>query len=249
MAKEAYYFSHDSNARNDVKVVKLRRQLGLEGYAIYFILIEILREQEDHKLSLQSIPDLAYEIHTSEEKMKAVVCGFELFQIDENFFFSQRLIRSMDEYKAKINKYIEAGRKGGQASVKRRSSNAQARKERKGKEIKGNILKEIRYPFGEKFLEKWRMWKDFKKSQFDFVYKTEISEQAALDDLIKISGNNEDAAAEIIMQSVSKGWKGFFKIKNDSNGANRQNYAVNGTKLGTSEARTDKLKSWGLGGE
>jgi len=43
--KNAYYFSHDSNAKDDPKCVLLIEQLGLEGYGIYWILIEILRDQ------------------------------------------------------------------------------------------------------------------------------------------------------------------------------------------------------------
>ena len=36
------YFPHDSNARNDVKLIKLRSKLDWEGYGIYFALIELL---------------------------------------------------------------------------------------------------------------------------------------------------------------------------------------------------------------
>jgi hypothetical protein len=136
MKKEAYYFSHDANARNDVKVLKVRRQLGAEGYAIYFMIIEVLREQSHYKLPLSAIADLAYDFDVSEEKVKTIVCSYDLFQIEEDEFFSSRLLKSMEEYNEKRTKYIEAGRLGGQASVKRRLSKAQALKERKGKEKK-----------------------------------------------------------------------------------------------------------------
>lgn len=116
MTKEAYYFSHDANARNDVKIVKLRRVLGLEGYAIYFCLIEILREQKDHKLPIESISDIAYDLHTSEEKIKSVISGFDLFLIEgqneDQKFFSARLLRSMGEYNSKKLKLSESGKKG-----------------------------------------------------------------------------------------------------------------------------------------
>jgi hypothetical protein len=136
MKKEAYYFSHDANSRNDVKLLKVRRQLGAEGYAIYFMLIEVLREQTGYKLPISAIPDLAYDFDVSEEKVKTVVSSYELFCIEENEFFSTRLLKSMEEYNSRRTKYIEAGRKGGQASVKHRLSNPQPLKERKGKENK-----------------------------------------------------------------------------------------------------------------
>lgn len=138
--KDAYYFSHDSNARNDIKILRLRRSLGLEGYGIYFCLIEMLREQDDYKMSMSSIPDIAFELHTSDEKVKAVVCAFDLFVIDNDEFFSARLNRSMQEYKSLKTKLSEAGRKGGlskaKAGLKPSQSPPLALKERKGKEIK-----------------------------------------------------------------------------------------------------------------
>jgi hypothetical protein len=138
--KDAYYFSHDSNARNDIKILRLRRSLGLEGYGIYFCLIEMLREQDDYKMSMSSIPDVAFELHASDEKVKAVICAFDLFVIDNDEFFSARLNRSMEEYKSLKTKLSEAGRKGGlskaKAELKPSQSNPLALKERKGKEIK-----------------------------------------------------------------------------------------------------------------
>ena len=35
------YFPHDSNARNDIKLIKLRSKYGYEGYGVYFALIEL----------------------------------------------------------------------------------------------------------------------------------------------------------------------------------------------------------------
>lgn len=261
MAKEAYYFSHDSNARNDEKVLCLRADYGLEGYGIYFVLVEMLHESSDSKLSHSLIRGISHQLNIDITKLESVITScicYGLLKSDGDKFWSERVNKNKFVMKAKYDDISAKRSAAGRLGMQKRWSNNKSitndnkritnDNQRKGKESKINILKEIRYPFGEKFLEKWNMWKDFKKSQFDFVYKTEISEQAALDDLIKISGNNEDAAAEIIMQSVSKGWKGFFKIKNDTNGANRQNHSNNGHKPGTSEARTTALKEWGLGG-
>ena len=48
--KDAYYFSHDSNARNDEKIMAMRSVYGLPGYAMYFMIVEILREQSNYKI-------------------------------------------------------------------------------------------------------------------------------------------------------------------------------------------------------
>lgn len=145
MKKEAYYFSHDANARNDVKIIRLRRSLGLEGYAIYFCLIEILREQSGYKLSLSSIPDIAFELHTSEEKVKVVINSFDLFQIDENCFYSERLLSSMTQYNELKNKLVEAGRKGG---LSRASAEPEPPSSIKGNKRKGNKRKISDSPSG-----------------------------------------------------------------------------------------------------
>ena len=112
MSKDAYYFSHDSNARNDIKIMKLRRVLGMEGYGIYFSIIEILREQKDYKLSLDSINDISFELRVSEEKIKSVIKDYELFYIEDDLFFSARLLRSMILLDSKRKKLSEAGKKG-----------------------------------------------------------------------------------------------------------------------------------------
>ena len=38
MSKDAYYFTHDSNAKDDPKCALLIDQLGMEGYGIYWML-------------------------------------------------------------------------------------------------------------------------------------------------------------------------------------------------------------------
>jgi len=52
---------------------------------------------------------------------------------------------------------------------------------------------------------------------FKFKYKTTQSEQAALDNLVELSGKNFQNATEIVKQSIANGWKGFFELKNSQN--------------------------------
>ena len=62
-------------------------------------------------------------------------------------------------------------------------------------------------------INSWNKWKEYKKAEFRFNYKSEISEQAAKTELINLSSNNEETAIKIIEQSIANGWKGFFKLK------------------------------------
>lgn len=110
--KESFYFSHDSNARNDVKIIKLRRQLGMEGYGIYWALIEMLRDAPGNKLPIESIDDIGFSINCSKEKVEAVIRGYDLFLIEDETFFSDRLIRSMNQYKELKSARSKAGKIG-----------------------------------------------------------------------------------------------------------------------------------------
>jgi hypothetical protein len=98
--KEAYYFSHDSNAKDDPKCVMLIDQMGLEGYGIFWVLVEVLRDQPEYKYPLALIPALARRYNTSAEKMKTVIKNYNLFQLEvidgnEQFFYSQSLCQRM----------------------------------------------------------------------------------------------------------------------------------------------------------
>ena len=108
MSKDAYYFSHDSNAKDDPKCVMLIEQLGLEGYGIFWVLIETLREQPTYKYPMVLLPALARRFNTTADKMKAVVCGYGLFEVDEKEFFSLSLMERMKRLDAKREQAREA---------------------------------------------------------------------------------------------------------------------------------------------
>jgi hypothetical protein len=110
MGKDAYYFSHDSNAKDDPKCVLLIEQLGLEGYGIYWVLVETLREQTDFRYPLALIPALARRFNTTTEKMKTVVSSYGLFVIEDERFFSLSLIERMNKMELIREKRREAGK-------------------------------------------------------------------------------------------------------------------------------------------
>ncbi|OJV89791.1 MAG: hypothetical protein BGO34_01560 [Bacteroidia bacterium 44-10] len=111
--KDAYYFPHDSNAKDDPKCVLLIEQLGCEGYGIYWILIEILRDQPGYRYPVALLPALARRYNTSVEKVNTVVSKYELFTVEDNsVFLSESLIRRMLPLEEKRRKKSEAGKKG-----------------------------------------------------------------------------------------------------------------------------------------
>lgn len=111
MKKDTYYFPHDSNAKDDPKCVMLIEQLGMEGYGIYWMLIETLREQPNYEYPLDLIPALARRYNTTAEKVKAVVSCYNLFLIkNDKIFFSDSLLRRMKEADKKRQRFSEAAK-------------------------------------------------------------------------------------------------------------------------------------------
>lgn len=147
MKQNTYYFSHDYNAHNDFKILFLRQQLGMEGYGIYWFLIESLADAGGY-LPLKIIPVLAMQMQTTEIKVQAVIESFDLFEINDEQFFSNRLIMQLEKIKElKISKSI-AGKISAERKKKQIEStpdeqmfNTCSTKERKEKEIKGNEIK------------------------------------------------------------------------------------------------------------
>jgi hypothetical protein len=109
MDKDAFYFPHFSNARNDRKLRRVRKELGMEGYGIYFAVLEVLRDQKDFKYPLEDIDLLSDELNTSEPKVKAVICNYGLFQTNDDDFFSIKFNEYLTPYlDAKERKRIAA---------------------------------------------------------------------------------------------------------------------------------------------
>jgi hypothetical protein len=99
MNKEAFYFPHFSNARNDRKVKRLRKELGAEGYGIYFMILETLRDEPDFSYPMQDIDLLASDFDVSEPKVRTVICNYSLFDVSKDEkFFSPKLIEYLEPY-------------------------------------------------------------------------------------------------------------------------------------------------------
>ena len=116
MKKDAYYFPHFCNARHDRKLKRVQKELGIEGYGIYFMLLEVLREQDGFKYPMDDIDLLADEFGTSEQKVRTVVSNYKLFVTDKSEnFFSVKLKEFLKPYlKMKEQRRI-AGIKSGEA--------------------------------------------------------------------------------------------------------------------------------------
>ncbi|MCJ8015247.1 DUF4373 domain-containing protein [Paenibacillus sp. KQZ6P-2] len=109
--KEAYYFSHDSNARHDPKISAMRGVYGAEGYGWYWMLVEMMRDSDGYKLDMQSkytFNAFALQLQADSKRVQEFIMDcineFHLFTSDGKSFWSNSLNRRMDkreEVKAK----------------------------------------------------------------------------------------------------------------------------------------------------
>ena len=139
MPKDTFYFSHDYNVRNDEKIKRLIRKHGMQGYGVFWAIIEDLYNNAN---ALRTDYDgIAYDLRSDSDIVKSVINDFDLFVFDGEFFGS----KSVQERLEQRNSKSESARKS--ASYRWKNANAlqtqsegNAKKERKGKEIKGNKI-------------------------------------------------------------------------------------------------------------
>ena len=155
-------------------------------------------------------------------------CVSEKFKTDGTFFWNERL----EEEKIKRSKYTESRRSNGSIKNQPNKNKKSYAKhmlnhmedENENENVDINRTKkapkiEILLPFpSDEFFDNWQQWKSYKKTEQKFSYKSPQSEQAALNSLSKLSKGSEQTAIAIIHQSMANGWKGFFELKQNSNG-------------------------------
>jgi hypothetical protein len=147
MKKEAYYFSHDANAKDDPKILQLRMEMGWEGYGLFWALIEMLRNESDHKMRTH-YKSIAFALHTQEDSIKKLINDFDLFAIEGEYFWSESLLKRMEMKESKSEKARQSAKKrwnqDNDANAMRTHSdsnaNAMQLKESKVKESKGKEI-------------------------------------------------------------------------------------------------------------
>ena len=100
------YFNHDSNARNDIRIIKLRAKLGYEGYGVFWSVLELLFSEEN-KLCIEDYDTLAFGLQCDPVILKEVIEDFDLFVVEDNCFYSKRLNNHIEEINNKSNKAKE----------------------------------------------------------------------------------------------------------------------------------------------
>lgn len=98
--EEAYYFSHDSNAHQDEKILELRAKWGWEGYGLYWGVVELMREQSNYRLTNSDSlsKKISLQLSVTEEVAKNFIddcVDIGLFEMQNGSLYSESLLRRM----------------------------------------------------------------------------------------------------------------------------------------------------------
>ena len=228
MSKETFYFSHDYNARYDIKIKRLIVKHSFEGYGLYWALIEDLY-QNANALPLD-YDCIAYAFRTNSDLIRSIVNDFNLFEVDDDTFGSLSVQRRLDKRNEKSRKARQSAMKrwGDDANALRKKCDSNAIKESK---VKDNKIKDntntntkrefnfrksmLDYGFNEMLVDEWLAIRKNKKAvNSEFSFNSFISQ-------IEKSGAEKNEALRTIAE---KQWAGFNHIwlkntnNNNSNG-------------------------------
>ncbi len=127
MAKDAFWFRHDANARRDSKIMGLRAKYGWAGYGLWWAIVEILRESPGYRMAIGrpwQCQALAMELGVETDYLSAFLkdCIEEfkdgesgLLQTDGEYIWSDSLCRRMGTWDERKRLLSEAGKRGADA--------------------------------------------------------------------------------------------------------------------------------------
>lgn len=230
------YFSHDSNARNSEKLLKVRMKYGAEGYGVYFMLLERLREEDDYKCFID-IDVFSFDFRVDREIIKSIIYDFNLFNFseDKKCFYSESLLRRMeikDKKKEEISERRRmAANKRWEKEREEKSLDANAlqndAKKREDKIIKDNENKdkektdnEINNEINNEIL-KYTDNKELRDNLCVFVkMRNELNKSFSLEDFkmflkqLDSYGSSNDDKNTLLRNSIMNKWVNIYPIKN-----------------------------------
>ena len=181
----ASWFSHDSNARNSKKLIRLRQKHGASGYGVYWMLIERLRE-EDGYTSDKDYEMIAFDLRVDVELIRSVVEDFGLFELSEDgrYFHAPGLDERMELKDVRS----DAGKKG---AAKRWGKNAD-RMAQDGKTMANDMANE---DFANGIKEKKR------KDKKEEIRKDSFSSSSSPSPSVELESSEEEKQQEEILEN------------------------------------------------
>ena len=130
MAKDTLWFPHDYNSRNSDNTKELIDEYGSAGYGEYWIISEMLHEEDGSKIELtdrfyrRGAKSTKFTLDQYKKFIEDCCTWLGVFRQDGNFIFIDRVVRNKEGRERIRNKRIEAGKKGGEANASNIKANA-----------------------------------------------------------------------------------------------------------------------------
>ncbi len=121
--QQTQYVPHGTNTMGNGKIMELVAEHGMEGYGIYWMLMEHLYQQEDGKSSMKIIKLLCKKMEVSTQKLNRILHNSRLFSVENDMVSSPELDKKIAVFEARHKKLSEAGRKGYEAKTLKNRSN------------------------------------------------------------------------------------------------------------------------------
>lgn len=87
------FFSHDIGTRQSAEIKKLLMIMGWEGYGLWWAIVEYMHR---NPFPIEDEAVLAYDFRCEESKIHQIMNDFELFEIHEGYYISDRILRNLN---------------------------------------------------------------------------------------------------------------------------------------------------------
>lgn len=234
-----HFFSHDYDARRNAKLLRVRKDMGMEGIGIYWCLIELLYER-DNAIPVGDVDAIAFEFGVEDNKLLQLISNYDLFEVSDEVFSSPGIKKRLDE-RAEISdkrRKSVAQRKDRQQDdtfVQQNSTivdvcSTKSLKDKdntnvlsKGKDIPplsptGGKERQKKFDFEIEKLPEWinpdlapafKCWIDYKRGRGQ-GYASERTAKVCYANLANLSDGSAARAAEIVNFSVGNNYAGLF---------------------------------------
>ena len=132
--KDTFYFSHDYNVRSDDKIKRLIRKHGMEGYGVYWAIIEDLYNNTN--VLRLDYDGISYDLRVYDTVVESIINDFDLFEISGDTFGSISIQKRLEIRNEKSKKAREsvAKRWAKDTNVSQPAYERNTKKEKKVKE-------------------------------------------------------------------------------------------------------------------
>lgn len=106
--KKDQYIPHEVSTRSNSQVIKLIEAEGMEGYGIYWTILEYLRVQDNYIGDIQALASLKRQARIRQAKLDRILYNYGLFICDGDTFYSPKLnevMKPLEDRRARIEAY------------------------------------------------------------------------------------------------------------------------------------------------